>query len=228
MLEQFARICLNHRLSQAYAAPYLIPNANPRSEVTMTVGFVSPESLLCNPMNDPKQAFPRSVKNTHGYRLVKVKKAHCLKPGQSMKVRIPMKDSFYQDFSDLPRVADREADKAMAKRFVAAVAADKLDYNSVTRDATSLPNRIRCHFFRVFGDMISDKTRAENLGDSDFQTGTCRVQFMIRRSVDCRLAQVQRPKEVDPLFAFDAKVLVANQEAINDETDAPAVVAMAH
>lgn len=226
LLEQYARICINHRMSQAYAQPLMTPS----QEVTNTVGFVSPLALLCNPMNDPKQAWPRSVKMTHGYRLVKVKKAHCLKPGASMRVRIPAKEAFYQDFADLPRVADREADLVMSKRLpgvTGGLAANKLNYNTVSRTACSIPSNIRCHFFRVFGDMISDKSKTEPEADTDYQTGSTRLQFMIRRSMDVRLAQFERPKEVDPMFGFDASVSWTNQEAINDETDAPMVVGVA-
>jgi len=221
-LEQYARMCIRDREQQALVTPLLQPNLIRNAEVIETVGVVTAEVLLCNPMNDPSLAWPRGKPNTCGWRLRRVRRSITLKPGQSRHYKLPVDASFVQNLENLPRVADKRMDWYMAQKFGTTTST-----NTEIRDTSSLPSHMKFRFFRVYGDMISNRNLADTTADSDYQTGSCRVMFMIKRAMDVRWHSRTNIRQVDPLFAFNTSVALASQEALNDETDIPQNVAIA-
>ena len=240
MLESYAGIALNHRPAEALIYPTTVPSV--RSVETpvaaaayqagiaagLTVALATAAALtaqgteafrvptmremLCHPMNDPTKLYPIGVKNTSGFKLKRLPGQIVLKPGASRLIKLPVKKGFTLDIDDFCRVVDQEEDYINAL--------NNPDY----RDVSSLPKSVTIRFFRVRGDMIQSKVAAANTGDTDYQTGSCTVMFQVMRSFWMRSISQLKAKETSPLNAFDVVVTLVNQEAINDEQDAPAAV----
>jgi len=240
MLESYASIAANHRpiLSMVYPTSLDVPNRaidSPMASIAYAASFAATGSvvtataaalaaapqdaprrptireMLCHPMNDPTKLYPIGVKNTSGFHLKRLPGQIILKPGASRKITLPVKKGFTLDVDDFLRVVEQEIDSVLT---------GSTDY----RDVVELPKTCTIRFFRVRGDMIQSKTSPALRGDTDYQTGSCTVVFQVMRSFWMRSVSQLHAKECSPLNAFDAFVSIADQEAINDETDAPAPV----
>ena len=172
------------------------------------------DQLGCHSKNDPIQAMPPGATRKCAWRLVKVGSVITLKPGASVLKVHPVRKSRNVDVYDIPKIryAFREDGSIIA----------------VGAPTMFLPKRARVFCFRVWGDMIQSKETLDASGDRDWQTGSPRVMITTDRRMATRVGLKAniRAAYTSP-YEFDDGVDKADQIAINDETDAPAVVARA-
>ena len=176
---------------------------------------VSVNQLACHTRNDPMQALPPRLPRKSGYRLVKVGAVVTLKPGQSIMKVHPARKSLDRDVYDFP-VFRTKLLKDDSVATVSAVPPAPLTY---------IPKHSRVFCFRVWGDMIQDSVMSDLDGDRDWQTGSPRVMCVTDRRMATRISvnpNVRAPYCTP--YEFDATVDKIHQTAINDETDAPAIV----
>ena len=184
-----------------------------------TVGLVpsrvSVNQLACHTRNDPMQALPPRCPRKSGYRLVKVGSVMTLKPGEAIMKVHPARRSLDRDIYDFPILREH-------------LKYDGGGVDTSTTEMVKLPKHARVFCFRVWGDMIQSSTMADLDGDRDWQTGSPRVMAVTDRRMASRIsvnANLRAPYCTP--FEFDTPVLKGVQTAINDETDAPAIVARA-
>ena len=200
-------------------AKYMLGKMSVQGNLGSLYGGLEPaecsvDQLGCHTKNDPLQAMPPGATRKCAWRLVKVGSVITLKPGASVLKVHPVRKSRDVDVFDLPviRLAYREDAGLLA----------------IGAPTMYLPKKARVFCFRVWGDMIQSNETTDASGDRDWQTGSPRVMITTDRRMATRvgLKTNQRAAYTTP-YQFDVGVDKIHQVAINDETDAPAVVARA-